>query len=230
MQNWSKDSQTKTMKDFLTFNRTEQRGIAVLLLILSGLILANIFIPTATTQPPIDFTAFEKEIMIFEQAWQKAREKEKKGFSPVGDSTFRKSGKPRIEFIVELNSADTFELQRLRGIGPSFARRIISYRQRLGGYIQKEQLMEVFGMDSSRYLALLPNIVVSPDSIRKIDLNNVTFKELLRHPYFPFEATKAIMIYRQKNKRFKSMEELKIIEGISDSLFRRMLPYIRIDF
>jgi len=230
MQAWKKDSKVIYVKDYLTFNRTEQRGIVVLLLILSALILANIVIPAGTTMTPIDFTAFEKEITVFEHAWQKAKEEERKCFPPIGDSTFNKTRKPRIEFTVELNSADTFELQRLRGIGPSFARRIVNQRQRLGGYIHKEQLLEVFGMDSSRYFALLPNIVVSTDSIRKIDLNNITFKELLRHPYFPFEVTRAIMIYRQKNKRFRSLEELKIVEGISDSLFKRMLPYLRVDF
>jgi len=223
-----KNRVTLVVKDYLTFNRTEQRGIVILLVILSGLILANIFIPAETAQTPIDFTAFEKEIIIFERSWQKAEEEEKNGFFPIGDSIYSRNRKNRIEFTVELNSADTFELQRLRGIGPSFARRIVSYRQRLGGYIYKEQLLEVFGMDSSRYAALVPNIIVSPDSIRKIDLNNVTFKELLKHPYFPFELTKTIMIYRQKNKRFKSIEELKIIEGMSDSLFKRILPYLHV--
>lgn len=236
-----KNKVTLRIKDYLTFNRTEQKGIAILLLILFGLLLANIFIPSGTTMPPINFTVFEKEIIIFENAWQKAKEEEErinkshfrssfqKGFPFVDDSVYKISRKPLIQFTIELNSADTFDLQRIRGIGPSFARRIVSYRHRLGGYIQKEQLLEVFGMDSSRYFAMVPYIIVIPDSITKIDLNKITFKELLKHPYFSFEVTKAIMIYRKKNKRFKSLEELKLIEGIDDSLFRRMVPYLRVD-
>ena len=224
-----KNKITIPIKDYLTFNRTEQKGIAILLLILFGLILANIFIPTGTTRSPVDFTEFEKEIMEFENNWQKARGEEKKRFPPADDSTRKVYGKTPAGFTIELNSADTFDLQRLRGIGPSFARRIVSYRHRLGGYIRKEQLLEVFGMDSTRYFAIVPYIVVIPDSVVRIDLNKITFKELLRHPYFTFELTKAIMIYRKTNKRFNSLEELRLLDGINDSLFLRIVPYLRIE-
>jgi competence ComEA-like helix-hairpin-helix protein len=220
------------LKDYLVFSRSEQKGILILLIILLSLVLANIFFPASSEHPPIDFSSFEKEIIAFESAWQKAKDEEtkkKKNFFIAHDTAYPSVRKPRIEFTVEINSADTFDLQRLRGIGPSFAKRIIGYRKRLGGYTRKEQLLEVFGMDSSRYSSVLPNIVVMADSVDRIDLNNVTFKELLKHPYFPFEVTKAIMIYRQKNKRFRSMDELRGIEGISDSSFRRMVPYLRVD-
>ncbi len=220
------------IRDYLTFSGSEQRGIFILLLILLGLVISNQIIPTSSSHKVIDFTAFEKEIIRFENEWQAAKEagnKSKSHFIAVADTVIHPGRKHGADFIVELNGADTFELQRLRGIGPSFARRIVSYRKRLGGFLRKEQLMEVFGMDSSRYAAMLPNITVEPDSVHRIDLNNVTFKELLKHPYFSFEMTKAVMIYRQKNKKFKSAEELKNIEGVNDSVFRRVSPYLRVD-
>ncbi|MEI6455541.1 MAG: helix-hairpin-helix domain-containing protein [bacterium] len=219
------------LKDYLSFSRSEQKGIFVLLIILLSLVLSNILFPASSDHPPVDFSSFEKEIIAFERAWQKAKDEEKqkkRNFFIAHDTAYPSVRKPRIDFTVEINSADTFELQRLRGIGPSFARRIIGYRKRLGGFTRKEQLLEVFGMDSSRYSSILPNLTVIPDSVHRIDLNNVTFKDLLKHPYFPFEVTKAIMIYRQKNKKFRSTDELKGIEGVTDSVFRRMVPYLRV--
>jgi len=219
------------IRDFLTFSRSEQRGLFVLLVILFGLLISNQLIPAGSSQKPIDFSAFEKEIIRFENEWQSAREYEKMSKGNTwkgGDTTFQRRRKPDADFIVELNGADTFDLMRLRGIGPSFARRIVSYRNRLGGFIRKEQLLEVFGMDSSRYRGMLPNLAVVTDSVRKLDLNNVTFKEMLKHPYFPFEMTKAVMLYRQKNKRFRSTEELKNVEGVNDSVFRRVIPYLKV--
>ena len=130
--------------------------------------------------------------------------------------------------IIELNSADTFELQQLRGIGPGFARRIVYYRERLRGYCDKRQVLEVAGMDTARYRMIEKNLTVNPDSIHPLDLNTVTFKELLHHPYFPFAVTKNIMIYRQKNKNFKNLAELRNIQGINDSVFRKMIIYLRI--
>ena len=229
-----------TLKTFLSFTRTEQRGTFILLMILFAIVMVNAFIPSSSYQKPIDFKRFEAEIEAFQSAWNRAEQEEKKkkyhpspyrkGSASVPWDTSRSGAlKKRTVFMIELNAADTFELQRLRGIGSSYARRIVGYRQRLGGYHSKEQLMEVFGMDSSRYVAMEPNIFVNQDSVKKMDLNTITFKELLKHPYFPFEVIKAIMIYRKKNKRFYSLGELKTIEGINDSIFGRMVRYLRID-
>lgn len=213
---------TRVLTDYFTFNRIEQRGILVLLIILLGVIIANAVIPSETFHKPVDFSAFEKEVTLFEEAWIKAERE---------DSLQNRGVRSTISpsFIVELNSADTFDLQRLRGIGPAFARRIIQYRSRLGGFYEKEQILEVFGMDTSRFMQIKLNLIVNKDSIKTIDLNNITFKALLRHPYFPFELTKNIMLYRQKNKRFNSLEELSKIPGINDSLVSRIKVYLRLD-
>jgi len=228
------------VEDYLTFNRVEQRGIFILLLLLFGLVMANCWIPSETFQQPVNFTGFEREVAVFESAWQKAKEEEtrikterftkyrKSGATPFSDTLSKTHGSPKISFVVELNSADTFELQRLKGIGPAFARRIVGYRDRLGGFLEKRQILEVFGMDTVRYRYIAAYIKVNPDSIRKIDLNAVTFKELLRHPYFPFELTRAILLYRQKNKRFSDTGELRKVQGVNDSVFMRIEPYVQL--
>jgi competence protein ComEA len=104
----------------------------------------------------------------------------------------------------------------------------VNYRERLRGFHDKQQVLEVFGMDTARYQLIEHSLKVNPDSIHPFDLNTVTFKELLHHPYFPFAITKNVMIYRQKNKVFRSLDELKHIGGINDSIFRRMIIYLRL--
>jgi len=228
------------IKDYLSYNRTELRGIFVFLLILVGLLMVHAIFPKETWQKQIDFSSFEKEVAIFEKAWQKAKEedalkkKEKysrnRFFSHFSNmDSLKRNRVPEISFTVELNSADTFDLQRLRGIGPSFARRIIAYRERLGGFLNKKQLLEVWGMDTARYAFIEAFTRVVADSVKKINLNDATFKELLRHPYFPFELTKSIMQYRQKIKKFSNMEELRNIQGVNDSVYHRIIPYLRFD-
>ncbi len=226
--------------DYLAYNRTEQRGILVLSLILLCVIIANTVFPSGSLQKVPDSSEFSKEIRSFEAEWQKAADSDSMVHSRkylnyrnnyhifLHDSgTYKaKPGKPLL--MIELNSADTLDLQQLRGIGPGFARRIVSYRERLGGFSDKRQILEVFGMDTARYGLIEKNLHVNPDSIHPIELNHVTFKELLRHPYFPFPATKNIMVYRQKNKAFKSLDELKNIQGINDSIFRKMVIYLRL--
>ncbi|MEI7663477.1 MAG: helix-hairpin-helix domain-containing protein [Bacteroidota bacterium] len=226
--------------NYLTYNRSEQRGIAVLSLVLLGVIIFQVLIPAETFQKPPDFRLFASGIDSFEASWKRAADSDsvarinryiKYRSKPAGwhfDTVSAKSGIRKPPLVVDLNRADTFELQQLRGIGPAFARRIVAYRDRLRGFHDVGQLLEVFGMDTARYAMIEANLTVTRDSVHPIDLNAVTFKELLRHPYFPFAITKGIMIYRQKNKRFADIGELRKIDGVNDSLFRRMIIYLRI--
>ena len=59
---------------------------------------------------------------------------------------FRKSFQP-----FELNRADTQQLISVYGIGPVFARRIIRYRELLGGFYRPDQLMEVYGFSLEQF-------------------------------------------------------------------------------
>jgi len=219
----------------------EQRGIFVLLTILFLLVIANEIAPVVVKSNPADLSGFEKEVVAFEKEIriadsleEQARNSRHKKFrsyaaNPGADSSDNFKPYPKEIFVIELNSADTFELQRLRGIGPSFARRIVKYRERLGGFTDKTQLLEIWGMDTSKYNAIREHLAVNPDSVHPINLNTVTFKELLAHPYFPFEVTKAIMLYRKEHKKFVQPEELKNIKTISDSAYRKMKVYIKVE-
>ena len=64
------------------------------------------------------------------------------------------------------------------------------------------------------YVTMEAEVYTDPDLIRKMDLNTITFKQLIAHPYFPFEVTKAVMLYRKEHKRFTTPDELKKIKAI----------------
>ena len=227
------------LKEYFSFNRKEQRGVFLLLFILTGLIVSDIFISDVMPKKQVDFSGFAKEVEEFEKELnlRDSIEKMTKNRKYPGRTTHFANGQidssrrsyPQVKelFVIELNAADTFELQRLRGIGPSFAKRIVKYRERLGGYLAKSQLLEVFGMDNEKFNEIKDHLTVNPDSIRKINLNVVTFKELLSHPYFPFEVTKNIMIYRKEHKKFLNTEELLMIKSINDSIYVKIKPYVK---
>jgi len=227
------------IKDYFTFNRAEQRGLFVLVTVLFIIVIANEVIPVVIRPASINIAGFEKEVDEFENAVRVSdslenltrRLKYKRSQNPGingKDSSILHKPFPKEIFFIELNSADTFALQRLRGIGPSFARRIVKYRERLGGYIDKLQLLEIWEMDTSKYNSIKEHLTVNPDSVHLINLNTITFKKLLSHPYFPFEITKAIMIYRKDHKKFVSVGELKNLKEISDSAFRKIRSYVRV--
>lgn len=231
------------LKNFFSFNRRELNGIAALSTLVFLVFLAGRLVPMMTAGTPIDTTGLAHDARLLgamiryqdslDSAARKNRYVRKKwedwhSPSPAWDSA-QKYPSAKKAIRVELNTADSFDLQQLRGIGPGYARRIIRYRERLGGFIDKRQLLEVYGMDTGRYNGIAASVWISADTVKRINLNEVEFKRLLSHPYFPFEITKAIILYRTKKKKIRSVEELTGIPGMSDSLYRKMLPYIRLE-
>ena len=128
--------------------------------------------------------------------------------------------------ILELNTVDSAGLLSLPGIGPSFASRILRYRELLGGYADVSQLLEIKGMDSARYQAIQDRLIANPNLIRKMEMNSVTFKEMVRHPYFEYYLVKAIFNYKDRIRTFDSVEQVKQIDNIYPELFDKIKPYL----
>ena len=85
----------------------------------------------------------------------------------VSDTLFARL-EPYIEIAkLELNGADSAALVSLRGIGPWYARKILDYRDRLGGFVAPEQLLEIDGIDAERYAGFADGITVDPSRIRQ---------------------------------------------------------------
>jgi competence protein ComEA len=127
---------------------------------------------------------------------------------------------------VELNSVDSAGLDALRGIGPVFAMRIIHFRDLLGGYATREQLLDVYGLDSTLYQTILPFVKVDPEKIKHIDLNQCPLPALRKHPYIGYYLAKAIADYRVKHLKFRSIDEVRLLPGMTPEKFKQLSPYL----
>jgi len=133
----------------------------------------------------------------------------------------------RKPLVVELNSADSLDLVQLRNIGPVFARRIIRFRDRLGGFMSTEQLKEVYGMDSARYYSLLPQIAIDASAAAQIDINTATIDDLKRHPYLDYYQAKAIVRLREERGPYSKIDDLQTIPIIDKETYTKIAPYIK---
>ena len=124
---------------------------------------------------------------------------------------------------LDLNAADSAELLRVPGVGPYFARRIVRYRQRLGGFVSPEQLREIPNLPDSvqTWFRVTAEKAQSP-----LRLNTATFRELLRHPYLNYEQVKAIVNYRERQGALQTLQELSLSEAFSAADLERLTPYV----
>lgn len=113
----------------------------------------------------------------------------------------------KIEMI-ELNSADTNQLKALPGIGSSFASRIVKYRQRLGGYVAKEQLKEIYGLNEELFDKISPYVYVDIFEVKKININTGDYSTLIQHPYLNKDMVKQILQLRKKQGSIQSKDDL----------------------
>ena len=128
---------------------------------------------------------------------------------------------------IMLNRADTTMLRKVPGIGRYFARKIVEYRQRLGGYYRVQQLLEIehFPKTAIAFFTIPDSTLPS----RILNINRLSLNELKRHPYINFYQARAITDYRRQHGRIESLQQLKLIRDFTPEAIERLEPYIAYD-
>ena len=127
----------------------------------------------------------------------------------------------------DLNSATAEELTRVNGIGEKLATRIVEYRNKLGGYLIDDQLYEVYYLDLEVAQRVLEQFtVIKKPVVKKININEASFKEVLSVIYINYDLTKKIFDYKDEVAEIQSLEELKKIEGFPLEKFNRIALYL----
>jgi len=130
--------------------------------------------------------------------------------------------------IVELNTADSTQLVAMYGIGPTTARRIISYRRLLGGFYSVEQLREVQNFNEETYIKLYPQFAVDTSKIKRINLNDFKYNDLKRHPYVTTAQLNSIMNYKKLMGRFNAVGDLLKYHLLDTLTYERVQPYLEV--
>ncbi|OGS72493.1 MAG: hypothetical protein A3F91_02760 [Flavobacteria bacterium RIFCSPLOWO2_12_FULL_35_11] len=127
----------------------------------------------------------------------------------------------------DLNAASAEDLKMINGIGEKLAKRIIDYRTKLQGFSFNDQVFEVWALDKEVADKVLQYFeVVKPPSIKKININTATFKEVLSIVYLDYELTKKIFNYKNQVAEIQSIEDLKKIDGFPLEKFNRIALYL----
>ncbi len=127
---------------------------------------------------------------------------------------------------IELNSADSADLVKLNGVGPVFAKRILKYRDLLGGFYSAHQLLEVYNFPEETFRNIENKISADTLLLKKIRLNFAEYPDLIRHPYLNKKQIEAILNFREKNGAFYELEQVISNGLVDDNTFLKLKPYL----
>lgn len=133
------------------------------------------------------------------------------------------------EPLMELNSADSTELIRIKGIGPYTSKGIVKYRNLLGGYVAVKQLKEVYGMHEESYTKISDKFYIDSSKVIRININTATVDQMKKHPYIKYNLANLIVNYRQQHGNYKKVEDIKKLDLVNDELFAKLAPYLTIE-
>lgn len=123
---------------------------------------------------------------------------------------------------VSVNTSDTTMLTRIPGIGKYYARQIVNYRNRLGGYVSRNQLMEIEGLPEET----LEYIEIDTKQVKRLNVNSMTLAQLKRHPYINYWQARAITEYRRLHGKIRNILDLKLMSEFTQNDLKRIEPYV----
>jgi len=151
------------------------------------------------------------------------REKKTYPFKSKPKPKFAKQ-KPEIVKI-DINESTAEDWQKLHGIGPYYAEKIVNFRDKLGGFSSLEQVGSTYGLKDSTFQIIKPFLIESP-IFKKIKINTASIEELKSHPYLKWQQAKTISKYRENHGALFSIDDLKKVGVFSVDDLERLEPYV----
>lgn len=208
---------------FFNLTRSQRMGVIGLSILAFILVLLNIILPPIWNKKQYERYSISWEIDSLSQ-----EEVVNKGGK---DTTYSyKINSPNFikneNVVIDINTANPENLKRVRGIGEVLSKRIVNYREALGGFYDKNQINEVYGINDSMFNIIKNQIVINNLKLRKVNFNEASFEELKRHPYISDLLANQIISFREKVKPFESEQDVRKLYLMKEDLYGRLHNYI----
>ena len=128
--------------------------------------------------------------------------------------------------IIDVNNADTTAFISLPGIGSKLALRIVTFREKLGGFYSIEQVGETYGLPDSTFQKIKQWLKLDYASVKKININTATIDEMKAHPYIKYNLANPIVAYRNEHGSFSKIEDIKKVMVVTDEIYKKIEPYL----
>ena len=124
--------------------------------------------------------------------------------------------KPKVEVPIVaicINSATLEDLQKVRGIGPYYADKIMKEREKYGGFVSIQQLKFVYGLSEEVVNELYRYFkVMNAPTVTTLNINEASISQLKELPYMNYYIAREVVKHRSMNGDFVNKEGLLQIE------------------
>ena len=127
--------------------------------------------------------------------------------------------------IVDINKANLEDWKKIKGIGDYYGKKILAFREKLGGFSSIDQIQDTYGLRDSVFQVIKPQLVFSP-IYTKIKLNQVDAKTLKLHPYINKKQATIIINFRNNHGSFTSAEDLHQVKILTPEDIMKISPYL----
>jgi DNA uptake protein ComE-like DNA-binding protein len=132
-----------------------------------------------------------------------------------------------VRITKELNGASETDLQEVYGIGEVYAKRIIDLRNKIGGFLVKDQLNDVWGLTPETQSRIWEHFTLdSIPTIKKKDINEITIAELSALHYISPSLASQIVVVRTQKDTLASWEDLSGIQQLDSIKKARLSLYL----
>ncbi len=148
--------------------------------------------------------------------------------SPSDYPRYEKPLTARTPATIDINTADTTAWIALPGIGSKLATRIVTFREKLGGFYSIDQVGNTYGLPDSVFQRLKPRLQLGHTGVRQLNINTAGLDELKKHPLIRYALANAIVQYRNQHGPFASVDDLKKIMMVTPEIFAQAAPYLAV--
>ena len=128
----------------------------------------------------------------------------------------------------DINTADTSAFIALPGIGSKLANRIITFREKLGGFYKVEQVAETFALPDSVFQEIKSSLTLANPMVKQLNINIAGIDEMKSHPYIRYVLANAIVQYRAQHGKFSAISDIKKIMIVTEDIYNKLAPYLSI--
>lgn len=225
------------MKTFFNFT-SAQWSVAISLLVVMMVfsLFYNLYENNAPSklnlqQFEAEIEAFEREQQFLEDSMCKVyHQRRQASLASNYDSkdTSKRSKIPMYQIVkVNLNLCDTNDIMVVPQFGGKRAKKIVEYREQLGGYHDLKQLSEIYILRDLKLEFLEKYFTLGETDVKKINVNTADYKTMISHPYFDAYLTKTILNYRKKNGQIHNISEFEQITHAYKELIDKIEPYLQ---